>query len=67
MLPTLTAEQFETYRRYRTWNLWLRPMHDTGCTVPTASAGGVSVCFCGQSISLRTYADHVQRVHSDLR
>jgi hypothetical protein len=60
LLPHLTEADFEAWRAHRdstNWNM----MHDLGLKLPTATAAGVSLCFCGATI---TNASCDERIHS---
>jgi hypothetical protein len=63
LLPEITEDDFDEYRRNRAWTAWLCAMFDSGCTLPTQVCDGRSRCFCGAVIGLRSMKQHVFTAH----
>ncbi len=61
---TLTEANFEAWRRQRDWTAWKDRMHDLALPLPTQRAEGISRCFCGDAVSIRTLDAHVRTAHS---
>jgi hypothetical protein len=73
------AETFEEARRAfeKAWRrylsactdahtAWKRRMWDTGCSMPTETVSGVTKCFCGEMINIKTSGDHIRASHMDI-
>jgi hypothetical protein len=62
-LPRCTEADFEEYRREEAWTAWKYAMWDAGCRMPTQYTSGVSRCFCGATIDLKSTEAHVYSAH----
>jgi hypothetical protein len=40
-------------------------MWDTGCMMPTETVSGVTKCFCGVTINIKTSGDHIRACHME--
>jgi hypothetical protein len=63
MLPKLTEVDFEAWRRQRDFTAWKYAMRDAGLETPTATATGVSRCFCGAKITMGNSWEHIFTAH----
>jgi len=63
LLPTLTEVNFQAWRDQRDWTAWRYTMHARGCRLPTQSADGRSLCFCGEVITIASMVPHVYALH----
>jgi len=61
--PTLTEDQFETWRRDRDFTAWKYRMWKEGCQLPTQTRSGEARCFCGASITNADIEAHIQAAH----
>jgi hypothetical protein len=62
-LPTRTEADFQAWRDQRDWTTWKYAMSDAGLMMPTQLPNGISRCFCGASIDVRTLHLHVRDAH----
>ncbi|UEM10428.1 hypothetical protein J4G43_038120 [Bradyrhizobium barranii subsp. barranii] len=60
--PTLTEENFETWRRSRDWHAWKYRISGNGCRMPTQNTSGWSKCFCGEQTPIACEA-HIYSAH----
>ncbi|MET4628454.1 hypothetical protein ABIB83_005487 [Bradyrhizobium sp. I1.8.5] len=60
--PTLTEDNYESWRLSRDFHAWKYRMWDEGCRMPTQNQSGWSKCFCGESIPVACDA-HIRSVH----
>jgi hypothetical protein len=67
LLPKLTKEDFDRYRRQEAFDRWKHAMWDAGCKLPTQVAEGRSRCFCGAEISIADSTQHVYAAHMNCR
>ncbi|UPK31164.1 hypothetical protein [Bradyrhizobium sp. 195] len=63
LAPTLTEDQFESWRQDRDFQAWKRRMWDTDCRMPTQNQDGRSRCFCGETITIDHIEAHIQAAH----
>jgi hypothetical protein len=47
MRPAITEEQFDVWRRYAAFHVWLQGMKDRGLRLSTQNEDGKAVCFLG--------------------
>jgi hypothetical protein len=64
LLPKLTEADFEAWRRQRDFTAWKHAMRDAGLATPTATATGVSRCFCGATITIGDSWEHIFTAHT---
>jgi hypothetical protein len=64
-LPRCTAD-FDEYRYQRAQDAWKRRMWNSGCEMPTQTVSGMTKCFCGVIINIKTSGDHIRARHMEL-
>lgn len=65
LLPQITHESFEEYKRHLAMERWKHRMWKDGFKMPTQLASGRSECFCGAGIDIKTTERHVFTKHMD--
>jgi hypothetical protein len=58
-----TAANYRARREHRDGTAWKYAMWDAGLKMPTATATGVSRCFCGATITIADFWDHSRTAH----
>ncbi|MBR0741230.1 hypothetical protein JQ581_30295 [Bradyrhizobium liaoningense] len=66
LAPTLSEEDFETWRRDRDFHAWKHRMWGTGHRLPTQTRDGRAHCFCGEAITNADIEPHIQAAHSGI-
>ncbi len=64
--PTITDQQLNAWREHRDFTAWRDRMWDEKCRLPTQNPDGISRCFCGEEIALRTFSQHAITAHKGM-
>jgi hypothetical protein len=63
-LDASTERDFDEYRRYHAHEAWKYAMWEAGCLLPTQTADGRSLCFCGAEIEIAGLEQHISAAHT---
>jgi hypothetical protein len=63
ILPSVTEDQFESWRRSRDFTAWKYRMWKEGYLLPTQISDGRGHCFCGAAITNADIEPHIQAAH----
>ena len=64
-LSKRSPADFEEWRYQRAHNAWKQAIWDAGHKLPTQAVAGMSKCFCGAIINVKTSGDHVRARHME--